>query len=57
MVTSKVENLEDGEVIFFINTNDFLFAPIKGVDYSPKIKTLIRVMDTPEEDTFHHYIE
>lgn len=52
-----ITNLQDNEVLFFLNPLDFRFVLQDGIDYSPKIKTLIRIMDTPKEDIYHHYIE
>lgn len=51
-----LNDLDDGEVMFFINPSNFAFLKFDGIDYDPKIKTLIRIMDTPEEDVIHYYI-
>lgn len=60
---ARIVGLNGGEDLFFINFNDIAFA-ISQVFldkdpyyYEPKIRTLIRIMDTPEEDIYHNYIE
>lgn len=54
---AMINGLDNREVLFFIDASRIAWIKKEGVDYSPKIKTLIRIMDTPKEDIYHHYIE